>query len=113
MFEHARLYVAAARALAVNGDGDVKKAYRLVRHIVRYALSYARHVDECGTQWPYFTPQSARLEWALGIQRGRLNEAVLAYGCRLVNQGLYPVIISEHNRREVCDIRYLLAFCQA
>lgn len=103
MNEVIRARYAAADTLAARGDGDVEKAYSLIRRIARYAIADANQWERDNTEG-----QSVDAERRLNARRARLDyELSTDYGARLVNYGLYPSIVECGNEgREVCTIAY-------
>lgn len=108
MNEIIRARYAAAETLAARGDGDVEKAYSLIRRIARYALADARQWERDNTEGLYNEQQSIHAERLLNARRANLDyELSTNYGVRLVNYGLYPSIEECGNEgREVCSVAY-------
>lgn len=108
MNEVIRARYAAAEILAARGDGDVDKAYSLIRRIARYALADVRQWERDNLEELYNERQSVETERRLNACRARLDyDLSTNYGARLVNYGLYPSIVECGNeRRVVCTIAY-------
>ena len=108
MNEVIRARYAAADTLAARGDGDVEKAYGLIRRIARYAIADANQWERDNAEGLYDERQSVDAERRLNARRARLDhELSRDYGARLVNYGLYPSIVECGNEgREVCTIAY-------
>ena len=108
MNEVIRARYAAAETLAARGDGDIDKAYSLIRRIARYALADIRQYERDNTAELYNERQSIEAERRLNARRARLDyELSTNYGARLVNYGLYPSIVEcGSEKREVCTIAY-------